>query len=157
MNNKGRSRSGSAPKALILGTSIFNRTNAMKKNQHTCTAIVSKAKSTEPPEEHSFKVESQRTILPEAMDSTTPIGSIADALAKTTHATVAKSAFQSTTKDNRSMDTDDDPPPKKVDPLPIESEQDEPSPYAEEYAKCGCTVGGRPPCPRCRFLLLTDM
>ncbi|KAF8871868.1 hypothetical protein CPB84DRAFT_1800299 [Gymnopilus junonius] len=30
------------------------------------------------------------------------------------------------------------------------------SPYAEECAKCDCTVNGAPPCQRCQLLLLAD-
>ncbi len=31
-----------------------------------------------------------------------------------------------------------------------------PSPYAEEYAKCPCTIGSRPLCQRCQLMCLSD-
>jgi hypothetical protein len=31
-----------------------------------------------------------------------------------------------------------------------------PSPYTEEYAKCPCAIGSRPPCQRCQLMCLSD-
>ncbi|KAF8160725.1 hypothetical protein B0H34DRAFT_349629 [Crassisporium funariophilum] len=50
-------------------------------------------------------------------------------------------------------------PPRSIQILPstpIQPKIHAPSPYADEYAKCGCTKNGGETCPRCRLMQLSD-
>ncbi|KAH9485541.1 hypothetical protein JR316_0002451 [Psilocybe cubensis] len=138
-----RSKSGAPPKTLILGTSVFSRMKVTKKNQRiNADAASNKQHLTRPCVEKVGDMETEDVLssIEFECDPKAAIPMATSACTKGADAVECEAALQS----------------RKVEINPLPLEQDEPSPYADEYAKCGCRLD-ETQCPRCRILKLTDM